>query len=144
MKIGLDTNILIELVAKDSLRHRPTLVSYEAYKRGGAQFVVTDHVLLEAFSVLTRAPKPVSMPAHEAQRILRENFGSAEVAPIRSGFAWDAIRHTLSRGHSGGRVYDAVIALAVFEAGARLLLTWNVRHLITVAPVGLDVQAPQK
>ena len=143
MKIGLDTNILIELVVKESLRHRATWVSYEEYKRGGAQFVIADQGLLEAFSVLTRAPKPVSMPAQEAQRVLRENFGTAQIAPVHSGFAWDAIGHTLSRGHWSGRVYDAVIALGVYEAGARLLLTWNVRHLITVAPVGLEVRAPQ-
>lgn len=59
------------------------------------------------------------------------------------GLAWDTIHHTLRRGFAGARVYDAVIALAAYEAGARLLLTWNVRHFISVALVGLEIRQPQ-
>ena len=61
---------------------------------------------------------------------------------MRPGLPWETIRHTLDRGCSGGRVYDAVIALATYEAGARLRQTWNVRHFLTVAPVGLEIRQP--
>lgn len=49
----------------------------------------------------------------------------------------DAIRQTLDRHHYGGRVYDAVIALSVYEPGARLLLTWDTRRFPSIAPGGL-------
>ncbi len=49
----------------------------------------------------------------------------------------------LSRlGLGGGRVYDAAIAQCVAEAGATLLLTWNTKHFLPIAPAGLDVREP--
>jgi predicted nucleic acid-binding protein len=49
----------------------------------------------------------------------------------------------LSRiGLGGGRVYDAVIAQCVLEAGATVLLTWNMKHFLPIAPAGLDVMEP--
>lgn len=108
----------------------------------GSEFLITDHALFEAFSVLSRAPAPLGVDAETAHRLLRENFGAMQIAPIRSGLAWDTIHHTLARGFRGGRVYDAAIALATYEAGARVLLTWNVRHFHAVAPAGLEVREP--
>ena len=74
--------------------------------------------------------------------MLYESFGKATIAPLRPGSGWDIIRFTLSHGFWGGRVYDTAIALATFEAGARLLLTWNVKHFHAVAPFGLEVREP--
>ena len=144
MKVGLDTNILVELLTRNSVRHVSTRACYERHRKAGVEFVVTGHALLEAFSVLSRSPKPVGVPPLEAERLLREGFGNATIAPFGSGLAWDAIRHTLSQGYWGGRVYDAAIALSTYEAGARLLLTWNVRDLHAVAPVGLEVRQPEE
>jgi predicted nucleic acid-binding protein len=142
MKVGLDSSFIIHLLRHGSPQHRATLECYQKLKDDGATFVVCDHALLESFSVMSRSPAPTGLPAGEAERVLREGCGHMEIAPIRPGLGWDTIRHTLSRGYWGGRVYDAVIALAVYEAGARLLLTWNVRHFLTVAPVGLEVREP--
>jgi predicted nucleic acid-binding protein len=108
----------------------------------GDETILVENVLLEAFAVLTRAPKPTRLPPHEAVRSLQESFGGAITVPIRRRLAWDTIHHTLSRGFAGARVYDAAIALAAYEAGARLLLTWNVRHFISIAPVGLEIRHP--
>jgi hypothetical protein len=94
-------------------------------------------------SMLSRAPEPVGVPPTEAEQSLGEIFGSATVALLRSGAAWDTIRLTLSRGYWGGRVYDTPIALATFETGARLLLTWNVTDFISAAAAGLEVREPR-
>ena len=40
----------------------------------------------------------------------------------------------------GGRVYDAVIAFCVAEAGANVLLSWNVKHFAPIAPDTLEVR----
>jgi predicted nucleic acid-binding protein len=106
------------------------------------EFVIAEHAILEAFSVLSRARAPIGIRPLDAQRALLDRFGNIPIAPIRSGLAWETIRHTLSRGHWGGRVYDAVIALAVWEAGATVILTWDVSDFLTIAPAGLEVRAP--
>lgn len=142
MKIGLDSSVLIDLFAKQAARHRVTLECCAAHRSNGDEFVLAEHALLEAFSVLTRAPKPVGIPAREAEQALLDAFGNSIVAPMRHGLAWETIRHTLDHGHWGGRVYDAVIALSVFEAGASVLLTWNPRHFQTIAPAGLEIRTP--
>jgi predicted nucleic acid-binding protein len=143
LKVSLDTSVLVALLAKASERHSPTRACYQVHRKAGDQFVLTEHALLEAFAVLSRSPRPISMPPSLAREALLDHFRDAIIAPFRSGLAWDAMAHTLSRGHWGGRIYDAVIALSAFEAGARVLLTWNVRHFISVSPPGLEVRAPQ-
>ena len=108
----------------------------------GAEFIVAEHALLESFSVLTRSPRPVRTPPAAAERLLHENFDGCIVAARDPGASWAAIRHTISCGHYGGRLYDSLIALASYEAGARLLLTWNVKHFLSIAPAGLEVREP--
>src|ERR1017187_3021578 len=108
----------------------------------GAQFIVAEHALLESFSVLTRSPEPVRTLPGVAERLLHENFDGCIVGSRDPGAAWTAIRHTISRGHYGGRLFDFLIALASYEAGARLLLTWNVKHFQSIAPAGLEVREP--
>lgn len=142
MRIALDSSVLVELISTGSDRHLRTESAYEGYRRSGAEFVLADHVLLEVFSVLSRSPRPVGIPPQDVERLLRDHFRDAIIAPLRPGLAWDAIGHTLSRGCWGGRVYDTLIALVVFEAGAEVLLTWSARHFRSIAPAGLEVREP--
>jgi predicted nucleic acid-binding protein len=142
MKVALDSSFVITLLRRGTPRHEKTWACYQKYREEGATFMVSDHVLLESFSVMSRSPAPAGLRPAEAERVLREGCGAMEIAPTRPGLAWDTIRHTLSRGYWGGRIYDAVIAMAVYEAGARVLLTWNARHFHAVAPVGLEVREP--
>ncbi|MBV8844597.1 MAG: hypothetical protein JO307_17460 [Bryobacterales bacterium] len=121
---------MVHAVASAPERHRATIVRLAEY---------------EAFSVLSRSPKPIGMPAIDAERALRESFARATLAPIHPGLAWPTTRHTLERGYAGGRVYDAAIALAAYDGGARLFLTWNVKHFLTIAtiaPAGLEIRPP--
>jgi predicted nucleic acid-binding protein len=142
LKVALDTNVLVQLLSAGAERHAQTRSSYHAHREGGAEFVLAENVLLEAFSVLSRSPQPLGIPPREAERLLTEHFHDAIIAPLKPGFAWEAMRHTMARGFWGGRVWDTVIAMAVYEAGARVLLTWNARHFHAVAPVGLEVREP--
>jgi predicted nucleic acid-binding protein len=142
LKIALDSSVLVDYLAKGAARHTVTRACYQRYRAEGAEFIVAEHAILEAFAVLSRSPQPIGMDAREAELVLWRDFGLATIAPVRTGIAWDTIRHTLARNHWGGRVYDAVIALSVFEAGATVLLTWNLRHFLTIAPAGLEVRQP--
>ena len=142
MKIGLDADVVIQLISKEADRHSATMAGLARHRDAGDEFILAENVLLEAFAVLSRAPKPTGIHPSEAVRALHDLFGQATTAPIPRGLALEAIRHTFDRGFAGGRVYDAAIALAAYEAGAQLLLTWNVKHFISVAPVGLEVRHP--
>jgi hypothetical protein len=55
---------------------------------------------------------------------------------------WTQFAIPLLEGLQEGASTDAAIALAIYEAGARMLLTWNVKHFIAVAPVGLEIRHP--
>ena len=142
MKIALDSSVLVELFARQSPRHAATIATCESLRTQGTEFVLSEHTILEAFSVLSRSPQPIGMSPEHAFHALQDGFGHAMITPMRSGLAWETIRHTLARGHWGGRVYDAVIALSVFEAGASVILTWNPRHFLSIAPSGLEVREP--
>lgn len=142
MKVGIDSSVIVPLLALRSGNHQRARAAYDSLLQQGAEFVVTDHALLESFSVLSRSPRPYGATPLEAEDLLRRNFASTLIAPMRPGMVWDLIHLTLSRGFWGGRVYDAAIAMATFEAGARLLLTSNVKDFHSVAPVGLEVREP--
>lgn len=142
MRVALDTSVIIELLAKEADRREATLACYKRHRAAHDEFVVPDHSLIEAFSVLSRMPKRLGIPATLAEKALAEHFSTSIIASLQPGYAWEVIRHTLDRGHWGGRVHDAEIALASYEAGARLLLTWNLRDFLTVAPVGLEIRTP--
>jgi predicted nucleic acid-binding protein len=142
MKVALDTSVIVELLSHDTSRQEITSLCYKRHRAAQDEFVVADRALIEAFSVLSRMPKRVGLPAAEAERLLIEHFGVSAISSLPQGFCWGVIRHTLERGYWGGRVHDAEIAMASYEAGARLLLTWNLRDFLTVAPVGLEIRTP--
>ncbi len=142
MTVALDTSVLVEMVNASSARHEPTRLGFERYRAEGAEFILAEHAILEAFSVLSRAPAPIGIRPADAERALQDRFGKMRIAPIGQGLAWHTISHTLARGYWGGRVYDAIIALAAFEAGARTILTWDVADFLSIAPAGLEVRQP--
>lgn len=75
--------------------------------------------------------------------MLRENFGEdALIASVDAELAWSAIEKVVSDRVAGGLTYDAVIAWSTFRAGAGVLLTWNPRDFLRVAPAGLEVVTP--
>ena len=86
---------------------------------------------------------PYRFPTDEAERLLLENFSEgAEIPGIEASIVWTAMREVTQGGVGGGRIYDTVIALSSFRAGAKILLTWNVRDFLPIAPAGLEIREP--
>ena len=142
LKIGLDASCIVPILCDASPFHERSFECYQKLRHDGVEIVIAGHALLESFSVMTRAPDPFKTPPREAHQLLHDTFGGATIAELGTEGAWGAIEHTIARGHSGGRVYDTVIAQATFAAGARVLLTWNLRHFHSIAPAGLEVREP--
>lgn len=143
VKFALDTSCLVPLLAEWHPHHRQTVAAYQARLAAGQRVVVPAHALLECFAVLTRLPGPVRIPPQTARRILELSFGSGvEVCGLEPQDCWSAIAGLAGSGKGGGRVYDAVIALSTWRAGASVLLTWNVSDFLSVAPPGLEIREP--
>jgi predicted nucleic acid-binding protein len=101
--------------------------------------IVPVHVLMEAYSVLTRRPVPLRISPAEALRALRESFGDMAVVGLAADQVWPLFESFVQRNIAGGRIYDAAIARAARDAGAEAILTFNVRHFVGE---GLQVLSP--
>jgi len=142
VKFGLDTSCLIPLVAEWHKHHDQTTRDYQARLSRGERPVIAIHALLECYSVLTRLPHPVRVPANLAEQILTQYFGDTEIAGVTPETAWLAIRLLAGLDLGGGRIYDALIAATVLHAEAAVFVTWNVKHFLPVAPAGLEIRQP--
>jgi len=81
---------------------------------------VPAHVLIEAYSVLTRLPPPHRAPADLVATFLAERFPEAPlVLPARAHLA--LVATSARTGLAGGAIYDALIAATARHAGATLL-----------------------
>jgi hypothetical protein len=93
-------------------------------------------VLLEAYSVLTRLPGGLAVPAAVAAPVLRDRFGGRPLTLSSSDRA--AVLDTLAAaGVFGGAAYDGLVAL---EAAAhdRVLLTLDQRAIVTYQRLGVS------
>jgi predicted nucleic acid-binding protein len=143
VRFGLDSSCLIALLSDWHAQHRRTLGSYEKFLAQGAQPVIPAHAILECFSVLTRLPAPYRLTPETARVALERTFSqTAIVVGMNPESVWSMIAMLSRLGLGGGRVYDAAISQSVADAGATVLLTWNTKHFLPIAPAGLDVREP--
>jgi predicted nucleic acid-binding protein len=78
------------------------------------------HVIVEAYSVLTRLPPPHRAPSYLVAAFLAERFRDAPLVLPARAYA-EFITASARAGLAGGTVYDALIAATVRHAGATLL-----------------------
>src|SRR5271165_929331 len=139
-RIALDSSYLIALLCDWHANHPRTLRSYQHWHDRQAQIILPVHAALECYSVLTRFPAPYRMPPDVARQTMEENFRrTALVAGLKAVDAWERIESLSRLGLGGGQVYDAVIAWCAADAGAAVLLTWNIKHFVAIAPPNLEV-----
>jgi predicted nucleic acid-binding protein len=60
----------------------------------------------------------------------------------RTVTSWAVLNRAAERQVGGGKIHYAVIAQATARAGASVLLTWNVKDFLAVAPAGLEIRSP--
>lgn len=142
-KFSLDANCLISLLTAWDPHHERVVKAYEAHLARKEDLVISGHALTECFSVLTRLPPPRRISPEMALTQLTHSFGrSAQIASLPPRAFWDLIEDMARRGLGGGRVHDAMVALSSRLGGATMLLTFNVKHFVDIAPPGLDVREP--
>lgn len=142
-KLGLDTSCLVALLCDWHEMHEVTRAAFEGSRRNRTPLILPAHSLLECFSVLTRMPAPYRFSPGKAWRLLEEGFSrNAVTSGLSPELCWSTMQELSQLGLGGGRTYDAVIARSARQAGATVLLTWNVRDFLSVAPPGLQIREP--
>ena len=106
--------------------------------------VVPAHALAETYSSLTRLPAGLRVPPALAWSNIRGNFVEGRLIAHLDADGYRAALDTFpERQISGGRVYDALIAVAAQAAGAETIITMNLRDFEGLIP-GLAVVAPAR
>lgn len=98
------------------------------------------HVLVEAYSVLTRLPHGLGLAPPDASALLLDAFPGP--ALVLDAAANRALLETLAEtGVRGGAVYDAVVGSTAAHASVELL-TLDARAMATYRTVGVRVRLP--
>lgn len=112
--IAVDTSVVVAGFASWHEGHQSAAAALARKPR------VPAHVLVEAYSVLTRLPPPHRAPADLVAEFLAERFPEAPlVLPARAHL--ELVETSARTGLAGGAIYDALIAATVRHAGATLL-----------------------
>jgi predicted nucleic acid-binding protein len=143
LRVALDSSFLIALIADWHAQHPRTLRSYDRWLAERAQVLVPWHAVAECYSVLTRLPAPYRFPTQVAHQSLSQNIAkNAMTVALEPQQVWRVIEDLARLGITGGQVYDALIAASAAEARAHVLMTWNPKHFVSVAPAGLQIREP--
>ena len=75
--------------------------------------------------------------------VLRENFGKdARIESLEPHEYWSLLRDAPGKGVYGGRIYDGIIAACARKAGARELLTLNLKTFESFGNESLLITSP--
>lgn len=144
MTFAYDTSCIVALLTHSHQRHAATLADFERRQKRKHTLVVVPHTLLESYAVLTGSPPPQRLnPAH-AMRALESFVALAHPAPaVTVNLAFELMKRTLEAGRPGGAIYDAHIVQMAQMAGAREVVTWNLKHFLPFATPSIRAVTPK-
>lgn len=130
--LALDTSVAVPLLVREHDAHARVSAWW-----AGREVCLAGHALAETYAVLTRLPGDVRLAPPDAARLI----GSRFAAPLGLAPATlEALPRLLADLEvSGGAVYDALVALAAREHGARLG-TRDARAMGVYERVGVRVE----
>ena len=124
--IAVDSSVVIAALLSWHEFHERAAKALEK-AMSGKRFLLPLPALIESYSVMTRLPSPHRLRPEDAHQLLHQSFGDARLIALSPQKGWGFLGACVTTAISGGRVYDALIALTALEAGARALLTFNPR-----------------
>jgi predicted nucleic acid-binding protein len=129
--LAVDTSVAIPLLVATHTAHAAVSRWWD-----GREIALSGHALPETYAVLTRLPGDLRLAPADAARLIAARFAE----PLVPGpDVFGRLPQLLGGlGIAGGAVYDALVALAAREHGARLA-TRDVRAKPTYDLVGADV-----
>jgi predicted nucleic acid-binding protein len=98
------------------------------------------HCCLEFYAVATRLPEEFRLSPADAGRLVeKELLRRLQVVDLPASARLDLVRAAMRERVAGGRLYDAHVAEVARGAGARLVVTDNVRHFSGLRLHGIRV-----
>ncbi len=139
---AVDANCLVATVAAWHEHHQAVTRELSRRLTAGEEMVVPVPSLAEAFSVLTRMPKPQRLSPPDAWRSLHASFVAlGRIYALDGAAAIALLARSASAGVGGGRIYDVIIGECARLSGAGALVTLNPRHF-EPAPEGVAIIDP--
>lgn len=129
--IAVDSSIVVAAFSSWHERHEQARVALS----GGAQLV--GHAAFEAYSVLTRLPKPHRAPPQTVLRFLATRFPDPYLV-LDADRQRELLGRLPSLGLVGGAAYDALIAATASDAGLRLV-SCDLRAALAYSRCGVAV-----
>jgi predicted nucleic acid-binding protein len=143
--LALDTSVVVAGVSPWHVNHAEArrLLARVLVQAEKNTVVLPRPVLVEAYSVLTRLPKPQRLVPRQALELLQQTLkGRVQVAEVSSRESWDFLENLSRSGTTGGAAHDAVILDLACQAGATKIYTFNLRHFVPLAPPGIEILSP--
>jgi predicted nucleic acid-binding protein len=131
VSIALDSSAAIPYLMASHTAHQLTRRHLK-----GRRPVLTQHSLVETYSVLTRLPGDARVSPDDAVRLIDANFG--EPAVLEPAAAASVPQALAPLGIAGGATYDALVALAA-RAHQLPLATRDARAAATYLALGIEV-----
>ncbi|HYN02357.1 MAG TPA: PIN domain-containing protein [Vicinamibacteria bacterium] len=137
----MDTSVLLGGLIEFGPRVAGAQAVLRAVSEGPARRTLTAwHCCLEFYAVATRLPEEYRLSPADAGRLLEEELlGRFRVVELPVGARLELVREVVRERVAGGRLYDAHIAETARRAGARLVVTDNVRHFSALRAHGIRV-----
>lgn len=140
MIVAADTSVVVAAVVEWHEHHAAAAHTLNRLLDDGA-LLLPSHVLLEAYSVLTRLPASHRVAPSDAFRLLSESFANVPIASLPADEVWPLLEDLAKRAIAGGRAYDAGIARVARIANADSIVTLNAHDFEAVGD-GLRVVTP--
>jgi predicted nucleic acid-binding protein len=143
LPVAVDTSVIVAGLLGWHRDHERALVLLESALASG-RLLLPSRVLIESYSVLTRMPAPHRLSPRVAMELLSETLrDAAEVIELPASGRWPFLDDLVEDEVAGGAAYDAEIVATATRAGARRLVTLNVRDYERLAPSDLEIVSGQ-
>ncbi len=140
--VALDTSCMVAAVSPWHLQNRAARTAIDGQRDLGRTLAIPAPALVETYSVLTRLPAPHRLAPEVAWQLIEENYlRDGEVVTLPTASYMRLVRSAARDGHTGGRIYDLVIAECARDSHAVALLTLNSQHF-DPPPEGIEVIDP--
>jgi predicted nucleic acid-binding protein len=137
-----DTNCLVSLSKASQQHYSATVRDLAKRQARGHSLVIAMHCVEETYSVLTRSPPPLRLQPAEVWSLIEDWTGQSRLVDLTPEERLKAVHAAAEAGVIGGQIHDYLIAACARKAGARTLVTWNLRHFGRWATADLEIVNP--
>jgi len=133
---------MVAAVSPSHLHNQSARAAIDAQRDLHRTLAIPAPALMETYSVLTRLPLPHRLAPDVAWQLIEENYlRDGQIVSLTADTYLRVVRGAARDGHTGGRIYDLVIAECARDCHATALLTLNSKHF-DPPPEGIEIIDP--